>query len=386
MKNKGRTTESLALFTSGFLLGYVFGAGRNFIISTPPILSQVSSVSSLCLHSISNTSDLSKPIEENSKEMENETVLSDRPTLLGEVFLSYTPSKFEVEWSNHIHEYKDRECAVLATSPYREWVQQWLDVSLPSTLLRDSQGWKAPQNLTPDVFSVFRYKMPSGGVQEVWVEPLGGILRDPREPCKLHSNGFWTPHNPDIQSKDFLLFDSSLAKLSRSRVLLFDLGSSKYEFFMPGLSWFYPKYKSEGFQVNDVFAWEITPRTGLEYFDGMPTELAAATHFYNFGVDANVNSIQNPLQVLKLTARKEDYVIFKLDIDNIPIEEAIVESLLADPVALELIDDFFWEHHVNQIDMNPRWGITQGLPKTIKDSIVYFRKLREKGIRSHSWP
>lgn len=94
---------------------------------------------------------------------------------------------------------------------------------------------------------------------------------------------------------------------------------------MPGLSWFYPKYKSEGFQVNDVFAWEITPQTGLEYFDGMPNELAAATHFYNFGV------IQNPLHVLKLTARKEDYVIFKLDIDNIPIEEAIVESLLADP-------------------------------------------------------
>jgi hypothetical protein len=236
------------------------------------------------------------------------------------------------------------------------------------------------------VFSLFRYRLPSGVIQEVWVEPLGGILRDPREPCKSHSKGDWTPHNPDIQSKDFLLFDKSLSQLSHKRVLFFDLGSSKYDFHMPGLSWFYPKYKSEGLQVTDLFAWERTPRPGLEYFEGMPNELAAAAHFYNFGVVANVNNVQNPVHVLITIARPEDYVIFKLDIDNNPIEEAIVESLLADIVALELIDDFFWEHHVNQIDMNPIWEITSGFNNSIKDSIVYLRNLREKGIRAHSWP
>lgn len=303
-----------------------------------------------------------------------------------DVFLSYTPSKFEVEWLEHVHEYKDRECAVLATSPYRKWVQEWLDVTIPSTLLRDSEGWKAPRDLSPDVFSLFRYRKPSGEVQEIWVEPLGGILRDPREPCKRHSQGDWTPHNADVQSKDFLLFDKSLSKLSHKRVLFFYLGSSKYNFHMPGMSWFYPKYKSEGLRVTDLFAWERTPRPGLEYFDGMPNELAASTHFYNFGVVANVDDVQNPVQVLKTIAHPDDYVIFKLDIDNTPIEEAIVESMLADPLALALIDDFFWEHHVNQIDMNPIWSTTYGLSNSIKDSIVYLRKFRDKGVRAHSWP
>ena len=92
------------------------------------------------------------------------------------------------------------------------------------------------------------------------------------------------------------------------------------------------------------------------------------------------------MHVLKTIAQPEDYVIFKLDIDNTPIEEAIVESLLADPLALALIDDFYWEHHVNQIDMNPIWGTTHGLSNSIKDSIVYLRKFRDKGVRAHSWP
>ncbi len=154
---------------------------------------------------------------------------------------------------------------------------------------------------------------------------------------------------------------------------------------MPGMSWFYPKYKSEGLQVTDLFAWELTPRHGLEYFEGMPNELAAATHFYNFGVSAKVDDVQNPLQVLRKIARPDDYVIFKLDIDNTPIEEAIVDSLLADSVAIDLIDDFYWEHHVNQIDMHQYWR-TNLLTNSIKDSIVYLRRLRDKGIRAHSWP
>jgi hypothetical protein len=133
-------------------------------------------------------------------------ISSSSDAIFTDVFLSYTPSKFEDVWLKHVHEYKDRECAVLATSPYREWVQEWLDVTVPSTRLRDSEGWKAPRDFSPDVFSTFTYRRPSGEIQEIWVEPLGGILRDPREPCKSHSQGVWTPHNADIQSKDFLLF------------------------------------------------------------------------------------------------------------------------------------------------------------------------------------
>jgi hypothetical protein len=53
--------------------------------------------------------------------------------------------------------------------------------------------------------------------------------------------------------------------------------------------------------------------------------------------------------MLKRIAAPEDYVVFKLDIDNSKIEAMFVEQLLASPELLALVDDFFFEHHVNVV-------------------------------------
>jgi hypothetical protein len=53
--------------------------------------------------------------------------------------------------------------------------------------------------------------------------------------------------------------------------------------------------------------------------------------------------------MLKRIAKPEDYVVFKLDIDNSKIEAMFVEQLLASPELLALVDDFFFEHHVNVV-------------------------------------
>jgi hypothetical protein len=74
-------------------------------------------------------------------------------------------------------------------------------------------------------------------------------------------------------------------------------------------------------------------------------------HYCRFNIPAiaEPTSPDNPLNMLKRIAKPEDYVVFKLDIDNSKIEAMFVEQLLASPELLALVDDFFFEHHVNVV-------------------------------------
>ena len=48
-----------------------------------------------------------------------------------------------------------------------------------------------------------------------------------------------------------------------------------------------------------------------------------------------------------------------------------------------LIDELFFEHHVNVREMLAYW---RPPPGSLSDSYVLFTKLRQLGIRMHSWP
>jgi hypothetical protein len=117
------------------------------------------------------------------------------------------------------------------------------------------------------------------------------------------------------------------------------------------------------------------PRTG---------ELKPVYHWFNIRASPDAGNWDNPLNHLRAIARKEDYVLFKLDIDNNPIEEAFVAQLLASPELLALIDDFFWEHHVNFAPMAVIWREEKN-PKRMEDSLKLFDALRKAGVRAHSW-
>jgi len=52
---------------------------------------------------------------------------------------------------------------------------------------------------------------------------------------------------------------------------------------------------------------------------------------------------------------------------------------------LGLVDEFLWEHHVDNYLMAPHWAHTQDMNKTIADSYTYFVSLRQRGVRAHSW-
>jgi hypothetical protein len=107
-------------------------------------------------------------------------------------------------------------------------------------------------------------------------------------------------------------------------------------------------------------------------------------HWFNIPASPSEDNWDNPLNHLRAVAKKEDYVLFKLDIDTNPVEEAMVRQLLASPDLLELIDDFYWEHHVNFQPMAPMWKMTRS-STTMNDSLAMFSALRQAGVRAHSW-
>ena len=65
--------------------------------------------------------------------------------------------------------------------------------------------------------------------------------------------------------------------------------------------------------------------------------------FFNFPITDEQSSARNPLTVIKQVAQPGDFVVFKLDIDNSPVENAIVAQLQSDPEAYKLVDIFFYE-------------------------------------------
>jgi hypothetical protein len=80
-----------------------------------------------------------------------------------------------------------------------------------------------------------------------------------------------------------------------------------------------------------------------------------------------------------------DFVVLKIDIDNWKVEEKFVQQILDFPEISARIDEMYWEHHVNFHPMNTYWGASVHDSFKMVDSIKIFEKLRNLGIRAHSW-
>ena len=79
-------------------------------------------------------------------------------------------------------------------------------------------------------------------------------------------------------------------------------------------------------------------------------------------------------------------MLFKLDIDSKEVETAIVEYLLSDTNDdLDYIDEFLWEQHVDNYLLGKHWKQTMDMTRSIADSYDYFLRLRQRGVRAHSW-
>lgn len=88
-------------------------------------------------------------------------------------------------------------------------------------------------------------------------------------------------------------------------------------------------------------------------------------------------------------AHPDDFVVFKLDIDNTAVEVEIILTILRTPDLIARIDELFWEHHVSGSPTQwAGWGDLSREPgshSTLESSYRLFTRLRQAGIRAHSW-
>lgn len=263
---------------------------------------------------------------------------------------------------------------------------------------RAHQSWSSASEAFPrDVFSFHNFSSTCGAEASlVPIEPLVGFLRHPRFQLSYCSHPSWWEH---ITSKDHMLPTwsheaSAMHASSRHsragrhrRALLFDLGSGPG----PGgggQQWFHETYGKRGISFERVFAWEGRVYEPRAVLDRATKQAYDALSFYNVPIEPRPDSLHNPLRVLRSVARQDDFVVVKLDVDNCSVEEALVEQILSKRSLSNLIDEFYWEHHVTRSPMQYKgWGVHVGreTKQTLVSSYELFRRLRALGIRAHSW-
>lgn len=113
--------------------------------------------------------------------------------------------------------------------------------------------------------------------------------------------------------------------------------------------------------------------------------------YYNVPVVSTAGALENPLRTLRAVARADDFVVIKLDCDQPAIEWALIQQILHEPGLAARIDELYWEHHVLKHPMAYTlggWGVAKArrtMNETIEESFRTFARLRELGIRAHSW-
>jgi hypothetical protein len=265
------------------------------------------------------------------------------------------------------------------------------------------------------------------------IEPLVGLLRDPFAICSSLNTSSIPPSLHDtatLQSKRFLLLSISAPfytyrlqpnvenfreiyrdindnneslppwayqrlkctevdnkiNVKNPKAILFDIGSSYFGAWENDTTaaagmWFYEYYKRFNVKFDRIIAYEDYLLDQKAAWKQLPKDVFPIYTLINVGVTERGKL--NPWVMLQAVAQTSDHVVVKLNIDTPILENALVNQILNNSSVSSLIDELFFEHHVTVKDMIPYWGRPAG---TLKDSYTLFRKLRQLGIRAHSWP
>lgn len=255
-------------------------------------------------------------------------------------------------------------------------------------------------------FEFTRTCSPVGGSGEAsvttwteWIEPIGITARHPfgfgkcrQAPAYYNAGG---AHNTDGKNKprvgrsdvDYVLLQSgaSLHKQThtaagkrmrttgkpapQNKHYLFDAGTSTFD---SSLFWFTCAFSQvllvtvlfccvastyldcsdfnwvhvqRGVSFDQVFGWEMTLLEPVDYWRRVPPRWKPFWHFHNVPVHSSVDSPDSPLRFIQQLAGPQDFVAFKLDIDNPDMEMPIALMLRDRPEVFSLVDEFFFELH-----------------------------------------
>jgi hypothetical protein len=169
-----------------------------------------------------------------------------------------------------------------------------------------------------------------------------------------------------------------------------DLGASLYggwngDTASVGALWFVDRFTRRSLSFDEIVSFEIDKHDPDEIYKDVPDDILPHYVYFNRGVEKARDGRWNPWRILQgMGVTPKDYVVIKLDIDMPEIENALVDQLVNEPKLLAIVDEMFYEQHVNVRAMWPGWGQESSL--TMKDTYRLFGLLRTKGVRMHSWP
>lgn len=348
-------------------------------------------------------------------------------------FLNYTPSTWESFWYENIKTLQEDVCVNLAKDEHLNktivLMQQLISLQKSGRNL-STVGQEVSSQLLSKMFyrqrcfnSQTNQFYDAGDISQ-FIEPLIGLLRDPftvcsrldesKVPSTLYEGAILLSRrfillsvaaplsiNPtvsfpsDIYTTKILpwMYDrskndqlSSENEQKDKRIILLDLGSSYFgkqdgDISDTSTRWLYEHYKNFGLQFDRIIAYEASPLNAKTAWEQLPEDVFPVYTFINTGCTAS--GLLNPWKTLKRLARKEDHVVVKVDIDTFDLENLLMNEALNDSSIYSLIDELFFEHHVSVKEMLAYW---RPPPGSLRDSYILFTKLRQLGIRMHSWP
>ena len=333
------------------------------------------------------------------------------------VAASYHPAPWEQMWRANVSRIADaselwlRGCTVILDES--EAIRTWLETAAARRERSDVPWAEAVMS-----YHAWTNSCTGRVLATVPIEPLVGTLRHPLFHCfrldsslrkrgargvaahhatgrvahsdRLSTTRFEREDFGTALNKSYLLpsWADELTPRPR-RAFLFDLGASTYAAGAGGASqqWFVETYARQGIHFERIFAWEATPHQPHRLFQPpMPEAVLDALSYYNVPLSATPGARHNPLRTLRAVARANDFVVLKVDFDTPALERALVEQVLT-PEISPLVDELYFEHHVHDSPLSRyKYGPKVGPDQDhLHDSYELFSRLREAGIRAHSW-
>jgi len=315
-------------------------------------------------------------------------------------FLSYKSSKLEQYMIDNVKEFQGvvgehtveaqkRYCHFINGEYVKNAVSEFIDAMARYRKLTSFKGVK----VDTDIFSTMTYhticKDGTSQFLTQYIEPLIGLTRHPYAICK--------PGQSQLTDSSYLLFktfgdDLFYKKENETRQMQsigMDLGASYWgratgPLYGTSTAFLYDKYENLGSPFNRLIMYEGQKYKDREVIWNFPKRLASIFQYFNTWANLNPNDDDFSLRILNKIARKEDFVMLKVDIDQ-PKEINVVLAMLESRNARAAIDEFFFEHHTKTPLMAPYWRNGDEACQ-VSDTYDIFLALRNSGIRSHGWP
>lgn len=299
---------------------------------------------------------------------------------------TYESSKLEKLWLANVKKWQDGYCA-----QHQKQLDTFVKLQAMVTAVDESP---VPNRMAMmldkdgDMLSRFvhTYECAGGFLYNLTepIEPLISLLRDPLS-WDCPRDHFM--NDTILYSRAHLLLghgNTPHIKAAPKRVYM-DVGASVYHDISQ--SWTLQKYENRSIKFDRHLMWEAIVHSGDSIVKDVPGKYLHAYQYFNMPAASDVNDPKNPLNVLQQIAQPEDYVVYKLDIDNFPIEKSLINQMLSDPLLVSIVDEFFFELHFNYPGMvKCCWGNTADPNVDLAGAYDLFLRMRKLGIRAHGWP